>query len=246
MQIIPALYIHNGKAASYQPGDHLSVRYLDQSPYDLIDLLGKHDVQRIFLLDIEAAQDPLQNNKGLIGSLANVAIPDLEVGGGINDLAYLKSLQYAGVDYFVLGSALFTNPGFFRDICHAPEVKNSSIMVSFDLKDGQLYTLGWTEPITDKHLHDLIGQCLDEGVHRFIITHIDSQHPEKGPAVDFYSELVKTFPGATFAAAGHIHLFDDIDALKSAGVQEVIVGDDWYTREDQMDLISAYNRQETE
>ncbi len=245
MQIIPALYIHDGKAASYQPGDLFSVRHLDQSPYDLIDLLGRHDVQRIILLDIDAARDPHHNNKGLIGSLANVAIPDLEVGGGIHDLAYLKSLQYAGVDFFVLGSALFTSPDFFKDLCQAPEIKSSSILVSFDLKDGQLYTLGWSEPILDRSLHELIRQCLDEGVHRFVITHLDSKHPDKGPDVDFYRELVETFPGATFAAAGHIHLFDDIDALKTVGIQEVIVGDDWYTREDQMDLISAYNRQET-
>lgn len=244
MQIIPALYIHDGKAASYTPGNYESIHYLEQDPYEVIDLLGKHDVQRIILLDIDSARGNEQNNKSLIGSLANLTIPDLEVGGGINDMEYLKTLQFAGVDYFILGSAVFKNFDLIKQICESDHIKTDRILVSLDMLDGRLTTLGWTEAVTEKPLSDVIRECMEFGITRFIISDLNSDHPESGPDLTFYSELIEEFPDAIFSAAGHIHSFEDVEALKKIGVAEVVVGNEIYEHEEWMEKISAYNRRE--
>ena len=244
MQIIPALYIHDGKAASYYPGDYESIDYLDQDPYEIIELLGKHDVQRIIMLDIDAATHAGKNNKALIGSLANLSIPDLEVGGGINDLEYLKTLQYAGVDYFILGSAVFNNFDLLRQLCEADDVPNDRLMISLDMRDGRLTTLGWTQEVTDKTLIDVIRDCMEYGISRFIITDVDSANPDQTPDLTFYSELVEAFPEAHFSASGHIHSFEDVEALKKVGIKEVVVGSAIYRHEEWMDKISEYNKRE--
>ncbi|MDP5170448.1 MAG: HisA/HisF-related TIM barrel protein [Bacteroidia bacterium] len=244
MQIIPALYIHDGKAASYIPGDYESIHYLDQSPYELIELLGKHNVQRIMLLDIDAARNPEHNNKALIGSLANLAVPDLEVGGGINDMEYLKTLQYAGVDYFILGSAVFHNFEFLEQICQAKDVKNDRILISLDMLDGRLTTSGWTESVEGVTLGDVMRRCMEFGLNRFIVTDVSSDTPESGPDITFYTELIEAFPDAEISASGHIHTYEHLEALKAIGIKEVVVGDKIYQEEELMDKISAYNRRE--
>lgn len=244
MQIIPALYIQNGKAASYIPGNYESISYLDKDPYEVIELLGKHDVQRIILLDIDAAKGTDLNNKSLIGSLANLTVPDLEVGGGINEMEYLKTLQYAGVDYFILGSAVFKNFDLIAQICESDHVKTERILISLDMLDGRLTTLGWTEAVTDKSLSEVIRDCMKYGINRFIISDLNSDHPENGPDLTFYSELIEEFPEAIISAAGHIHSFEDVEALKKIGVAEVVVGNEIYEHEEWMEKISAYNRKE--
>lgn len=244
MQIIPALYIQDGKAASYIPGNYESISYLDKDPYEVINLLGKHDVQRIILLDIDAAKGTGENNKSLIGSLSNLTVPDLEVGGGINDMEYLKTLQFAGVDYFILGSAVFKNFDLIKEICESDHIKTDRILISLDMLDGRLTTLGWTEAVTEKPLSDVIRECMEFGISRFIISDLNSDHPENGPDLTFYSELIEEFPGAIFSASGHIHSFEDIEALKKVGVSEVIVGNEIYQHEEWMEKISAYNSRE--
>ncbi len=246
MQIIPALYIHNGKAASYFPGDYESIDYLDLSPHDIIELLGKHDVQRILLLDIDAARQDREHNKGLIGSLANVAIPDLAVGGGIDDYEYLKMLQYAGVDFFIFGSAVFRNFDLIKQICEADDVPIDRIMISLDMRDGRLTTLGWTEEVDGTTLTEIIRKTMKCGISRFIISDINTSRPDDSPDLTFYAELVEAFPEALFSAAGHIHSFHDVEALKKVGVKEVVVGTHIYKEEAWMDRISEYNKREME
>lgn len=246
MQIIPALYIQDGKAASYIPGQYESIHYLEKDPYEVIDFLGKHDVQRIILLDIDAARGTELNNKSLIGSLANTTVPDLEVGGGINDIEYLKTLQFAGVDYFIIGSAVFKNFDLITEICQSEHIKTERILVALEMLDGRLTTLGWTEPVTDKSLNEVIRQCMEQGITRFIISDLNSDHPEQGPDVTFYKELVAEFPEAIFSASGHIHSFDDVEALKQVGVAEVVVGNEIYEHEEWVEKITAYNSREEE
>lgn len=244
MQIIPAIYIHHGKAAAYRPGDYQNISYLEQDPYDLIEQLGQLDVQRIYLIDIDAYQNPGQNNKGLIGSLSNVCIPDLEVGGGINDLPYLKSLQYAGVDYFVLSSVLFENQPILEEIAATEDIPNERIIIGIDLKDGRPTTRGWTQTVTDPTLREFMRTVMSVGFQRFVMTDIKSDRPKDGPDLAFFTELREEFPEAKIAVGGHVHTFEQIDQLKKIGIEEVIVGDDIYRDEGLLARISAYNREE--
>ncbi|RMG59926.1 MAG: hypothetical protein D6722_21555 [Bacteroidetes bacterium] len=246
MHIVPALYIKDGKAAAYRPGDYLNLSYLDRDPYDLIQELSDHHIQRIMLVDVDASLDNPQHNMGLIGSLANTTIPDLEVAGGISNMDYLKSLQYAGVDYFVLGSAMFDNFAFVEAVRDADHVDNDRIMVAFDLLDGQLTCHGWTREQPDQDLFALIQKTLDNGFRRCIVSHINTQQPEAGPDLDFYRRLRLRFPDLILTAAGHIHSFEHIDALRDIQVDEVVIGNEIYQQPGLMAQISAYNEAEGE
>ncbi|GAB4421664.1 MAG: 1-(5-phosphoribosyl)-5-[(5-phosphoribosylamino) methylideneamino]imidazole-4-carboxamide isomerase [Bacteroidia bacterium] len=244
MQIIPALYIKDGKAASYVPGDYLNMQFLAQDPYEIIDMLGRYDVQRIHLVDIDASLDSEVRNTGLIGSLANVSIPNLEVAGGIADMDHIKSLQYAGVDYWVLGTAVFEDMDLLREIAHADHIPNDRVMISFDIIDGVIASHGWTRIVALQDITELIGQIQEIGFQRVIVTRIDTQNPGSGPDLAFYEQLVAHFPQITFTASGHIRSFEDIDALRAVGVHEVIVGNEIYQDETLLARISAYNEAE--
>ncbi|MEM7655327.1 MAG: HisA/HisF-related TIM barrel protein [Bacteroidota bacterium] len=246
MQIVPALYIKDGKAAAYVPSDYENLEYLPQGPYEIIDLLGNENIRRIHLVDVDASMDTDLDNRGLIGSLANVSVPNLEVGGGVRQMDYLKSLQYAGVDYFVLGSVVLDNPDFLQEINDAVHIKNERITIGLDILNGQLTTHGWMDTVGGHTPESVIQLGMEHGFTRFICTDIDSTGHDNGPDLTFYESLAKGFPEAHFSASGHIRSFADVDALRNIGVEEVIVGNEIYKEEGLLEEIYAYNKRYAE
>ncbi|RMG26561.1 MAG: hypothetical protein D6730_08820 [Bacteroidetes bacterium] len=238
MQIVPALYIKDGKLAYYRPGDYEHLEYIPRDPYDLIRHLEEVGVTRIMLIDLDASLPGEQTNAGLIGSLANTTIIELEVGGGIDNMAYLKSLQYAGVDYFILGSVIIDNFNFLLEIAADEHIKNERILISLDVKNGELTTHGWTQVVTDIGLKELMWKCINAGFHRFMITEIDSDRPD----VNFYRELVEQFPGSAIVAAGRINTFEEVEQLEAAGVEEVVVGDEIYQDDALLKQMVEFNK----
>lgn len=244
MQIIPALFIQDGKLAVFRPGDLENIEFLEKDPYDLISEICNHEIRRIHLLDVDASHHDGKSNSGLIGSLSNTTVADLEVEGGIDNMDYLKSLQFAGVDYFVLGSAALENFEFLVTLSEADHVKNDKVAISLNVLDGQLTIHGWTKPTEGVTIRSLIQKCIDQGFSRFICTDVDTDHLDEGPDIVFYKELVEQFPDAIFTAAGHINNFDDIARLKAVGIHEVLVGNEVYKKEGLLKMVSAYNKKE--
>ncbi len=243
MLIVPALYIKSGKLAAFRPGDYENLEYLNYDPYELIQLLGEQEMRRIFLVDIDASQRNETNNKGLIGSLCNTSIPNLEVGGGITEMSYLKSLQYAGVDHFVIGTSAQTDPDFLREISEAKHVKNERIKIGIDRFNGHLTNQGFSHE-SSISLPMEIESCLALGFTHFHLTDVDSEHPERGPDLGFFSQLVEAYPSASFSASGHINTFEDVDNLKAVGIQEVTVGNQIYKEPGILAEVAAYNKAE--
>ncbi|WNJ16318.1 HisA/HisF-related TIM barrel protein [Pontibacter sp. G13] len=242
MQIIPALYIKDGKAAAYRPGDHQNTEFLDQDPYDIIKDLNQQKIKRIHLVDIDASLHHKQNNTALIGSLANTAVSRVELGGGINNLDLLKSLQYAGVDYFVIGAAMYDNIPFLEEIAAADHVPNDRIMIALDLLNGDLYSHTWTQKEPEGKLDEMIKQAMAIGFHRFIFAESDVKDREKGPDFEFYKRICADYPNAIITASGRIDSWEDVDKLAEIGVHEVVVGNEIYKHEGALDLITEYNK----
>lgn len=240
MQIIPAIYIKEGKVAAYTPGNYDNISFLDVDPYELVERLGKLNLERIYIVDVDASLPGPENNVGLLGSLCNTTVPDLEVGGGLDNLDYIKSLQYAGVDYFVLGTVVIDDFEFVRSLGTKDKLKKDHILISADVSDGKLTYQGWTKEVPNLGLDELIWKCLNIGFERFIISETYSAEAN-GPNIDFYQTLVKQFPGAQISASGNISTIDHVKLLAEVGIKEAVMGVQNYSREGMIAQINAYN-----
>ena len=240
MQIVPAIYIHDDKAAIYRPGDYDNLEYLAKDPYEVIQSLDVKGISRILIIDINASiPGEKKNNKGLIGSLSNTCVADIEVGGGINDMEYLKSLQYAGVDNFVLGSVVYDNFDFVKQLATEDHVKNEDILISIDVQDGKLFYHGWNDPVEDLTAEELMYKCINIGLNSFNVT--DVKKDADAPNFEYYEKLIQQFPGATIGAAGNIHTLEDVEKLEALGVREIYVGNRIYKEPALVETIAAFN-----
>ena len=241
MQIVPAIYIYDGKAAVYRPGDYENMEFIDKDPYEILKEIEENGIGRVLLIDINASgPGEAPNNKGLIGSLSNTCVVDIEVGGGIDNMEYLKSLQYAGVDYFVLGSVVYDNFDFVRKLAEEDHVKNDDILISVDVLEGKLSYHGWKDPVEGLTPQELMYKCINIGLNRFNVT--DVRREAEHPNFEFYEELRTQLPGASIGAAGNIHTFEDVEKLEALGVREVYVGNRIYKEPELLKAIAEFNK----
>ena len=240
MEIIPALYIKDNKLALYKPGDFENIEFLPDDPYELVEKLDKLEIGNIGLVDIDATIGT-KNNKGLIGSLSNVTVTTLHVGGGINEMDYLKSLQYAGVDYFIIGAAVLDKSSFLKQLSEAEDVKSEKISIALNVVDGKIFhhRLG---VVKEMLATDVIQSCYEMGFTRYLVSDVCSNNPEQGPDMAFYATLTQQFPNCDIGAAGHINTFEDIEALERIGVNVVVVGKEIYQEEGLLEKIAAFNQ----
>ena len=242
MKIVPALYIKDGKLAAYKPGNYEDIEFLDKDPYEFIDMLCKLPINQIRLIDVDASIGS-KSNAGLLGSLSSTTVSLLEVGGGINNMDYLKSLQYAGVDYFIVGTAIFDDPEFLKAISEADDVKNDRILISIDIMDGKIKYHGWKDDAPES-FGRIIEEIRDMGFTRFFITDMTTDTENEGPDLDFYRALVEEFPDCLFGAAGRIETLEDVYNLKEVGVDEVVVGNKIYKEKSLLERIAKFNKME--
>ncbi|MFK7971868.1 MAG: HisA/HisF-related TIM barrel protein [Bacteroidia bacterium] len=240
MRIVPALFIKEGKAAIYKAGNFTDIEFLADDPYDIIAKLDKLDIGHMGLVDVDASLGQ-STNSGIIGSLANTAIATLHVGGGINNLDYLKSLQYAGVDYFIIGSAAHEKTNLLKEIAAADHVKNERVSIAIDIKDGKMYFHGWKDE-TSISINHFILNCIELGFTRFLLTDVTSDTTSPLPDIAFYKSLKESFPTCNFVAAGRINSFADIEALETTGVDAVVVGNQIYKNDELMKQVAEYNK----
>lgn len=239
MQIVPAIYLKDGKLAAYKPGNYNEIEFLNQDPYDFISKIDKLEIETIGMIDVDSTLGD-HTNTGLIGSLANVTVADVYVGGGILEMEYLKSLQFAGVNYFILGTAVFEKPEFLKTLAVEDHVQNDKVVVSLDILDGQVTYHGWTES-SDISIKDLIAQCQSLGFDNFIINDVHEDQ-SRGPNLSLFKALIEVFPNGSFVASGQIRSFEDIESLGKLGVKAVVVGNQIYKKKGLLERIAAYNK----
>lgn len=242
MQIIPALYIKHHRFALFQPGNPSYIEYLPTDPYELVSTLAELNIPRIHVIDQDTWSEKLSPNTGLIGSLCKLCNSRLEVGGGIRNLTFLHRLKAAGVQYFVVGSALYDNFSFLVEISKDSQFSNQNFLISIDIDKGKLAHSGSSidKSISAKHL---IRKCMDLGFNRFILNDLDIFQVEAGPDVCFYRSMTEAFPTATFSASGRVITMEHIEALQKVNVVEAMVGNEIYRIPGLLEQISQFNSQ---
>jgi phosphoribosylformimino-5-aminoimidazole carboxamide ribotide isomerase len=97
--------------------------------------------QRLHVVDLDGAVTGEPRNASLIREICATAngVP-VQVGGGIRELATIKSYLDAGVEHVIIGTRAVREPGFLRD---ASAAFPKRILLGLDARDGLIATDGW-------------------------------------------------------------------------------------------------------
>ena len=231
MTILPAIDLKEGKAVRLTKGAMQSAKVYSDEPWQVAKHFEELGSSWVHLVDLDGAFAGEPKNLEQIEKIrANTGLK-LELGGGIRDEETIRRYLDLGIDRLILGSVAVSNPKFVKEMA-----SKYPIVVGIDAIAGMVAVEGWAHT-SNMHATDLAKAFADAGVEAIICTDVGRDGTLSGVNVEF-TLSIKEASGLETIASGGVKGIDDIEALKSAGIDGVVIGKAFY--EGTLDLNEAF------
>ncbi len=224
MYLFPAIDLYEGKAVRLYKGDYNQLTVYNDDPTAVAKDFAAAGAKYIHIVDLEGAKSGTTPNLDTVIRIKEQSGLFCEIGGGVRNMAVVKTYMDAGLDRVILGTAAVENPDFVRE---AVAVYSERIAVGVDLKDGYVAVKGWTE----KSALDAVTFCRqmqDMGVKTLIVTDISKDGAMQGTNHDLYQQLQEQFPTLQIVASGGVSSMEDVTRLAQTGLYGAIIGKAYY------------------
>lgn len=238
MLIIPAIDIIGGKTVRLTKGDYNQSTFYDSDPVDMVKRYVDYGFSRIHSVDLDGAKASEPVNLKTLEKMAEVSGSQIEWSGGIKSLQDLKDAFNAGASFISLGSIAVKMPELFREMLGV--YGNEKIILSADAKEGKVAVKGWTEA-TSATVKGLVDGFLPDGLSQAIVTDISRDGTFSGIDAGMYLDLKNSFPTVIFTVSGGIGGIEDLEKVKEAGLDRVIVGKAIYENKVSLKELSQLN-----
>jgi phosphoribosylformimino-5-aminoimidazole carboxamide ribotide isomerase len=222
MLIIPAIDLKEGKCVRLEQGLMDKATVYSGDPAGTAKHWEAQGAELLHVVDLNGAFDGSPRNLEAIKAIRSAINIPIEVGGGIRDMATIRTLVSVGIDRIILGTAAIENPSFVQEACREfPD----RIIAGIDAKDGLAAIKGWAE-VTAVKAVDLAIRMQDYGVIAIIYTDIKRDGMLTGPNIEATQALAKALTIPVIASGG-VHTMKDIEnllAVRHSGVSGVITG----------------------
>jgi phosphoribosylformimino-5-aminoimidazole carboxamide ribotide isomerase len=235
MIVIPAVDIKGGRCVRLKQGRMSEETVYSDDPVQAAMTWYSKGAERIHLVDLDGAVGGKRVNGEVIRKIARSVPVPVELGGGIRTLASVEFYLEAGVEWVILGTTAYKNPGVVEEACRKFP---GHVMLAIDARGGRVAVEGWTED-TGRSAADVARAFEGQGIAAVIYTDIQRDGMSAGPNLQATGELAKALKTPVIASGGISGLEDirKVLTLSSQGVVGVITGRALY--EGTLDLEEA-------
>ncbi len=222
MLIIPAIDLKDGTCVRLEQGLMDKATVYSDDPATTAKHWESQGAELLHVVDLNGAFAGAPRNLDAIRAIRAAVKMPVEVGGGIRDMATIRTLVSIGIDRVILGTAAIENPAFVREACSGFPGR---IIAGIDARDGLVAIRGWAE-VTKVKAIDLAKQMQDYGVIAIIYTDIKRDGMLTGPNIEATKALAEALHIPVIASGG-VHTMKDIEnllAVRYSGVSGVITG----------------------
>ena len=199
MLLIPAIYLHAGRAMLLPRGDKTDAPApLDTAPLLLAGQWYELGARRLHLIDLEGSDKGRPANTDSVRAIAE-AHPDLQlqVGGGVRDEEAVDEYIQAGARYVVVTTRIVHEPHRVSDLCAE---FSSRIIVALGARAGRVAAEGWSK-LSRHTVIDLAQKFVADGVEAIIYTDLASVDAD-GVNIQAVSELAEAVDVPVLALGG--------------------------------------------
>lgn len=240
MKLWAGIDLLGGRVVSLREGKIEKTVVHSSDPVGVARLWLDEGASGIHVVDLDAAFGQGHNRDSIAEIAAAIRGKDIQVGGGVRQLADVQALLRAGATRVIVGSLLVKAPETFHQLC---EKFPGKIVAGIDARDREVRVSGWTEG-SAVGIEDAILRAYALGAVGAVATDIAREGAMSGPNVDLLQELGDNLPkGFELIAAGGISSADDLVVLKViGGVAGAVIGKALY--EGRIELSDALGRLE--
>jgi len=222
--VIPSIDIKNGKCVRVVEGiPELDCHEYGNDPVEMAMIWRAENAKMLHVVDFDGAHEHSKRNFELVEKICSSVVIPVEFAGGIRNMEDADEIMQTGISRLAINSFAVENRSGFIKLLE--KYGPSKIVISLDIKDGELITKGRKER-TGISCIDFSKELAEVGINRFIVCDITRNGVMEGPNIEL-SETIAELTNANVTHAGGIRNKDelyDIQKLVPAGVDSVIVG----------------------
>ena len=238
MILFPAIDLKDGQCVRLLRGDMAAATVFNDDPGDQAADFVAAGATWLHIVDLNGAfaGEPV-NGAAVAQILAAAEAGDAQVqlGGGIRDLATIEMWLAAGIDRVILGTVAVKDPDIVREACRNFP---GQVAVGIDARGGKVAVEGWAET-SQLGAVELGRRFADAGVAAIIYTDIDRDGALEGANVAATVALARALTTPVIASGG-VSSLADLERLKpheADGIIGVISGRAIY--DGRLDLAAA-------
>ena len=223
MLIIPAIDIKDGCVVRLRQGKFTHKKTYSCDPLKTAGFWASQGARLIHIVDLDGAATGRPKNLALVKKIAGNTAASIQFGGGVRNIATIKTLLKSGVKRVVVGTRAVQDPSFLKKAC---KLFKNKVIVSIDARGQKVSIRGWRGSAGSMDILKFTRILKEAGMREFIYTDILKDGTLKGPNLKNIKELLaKT--GMKIIASGGVSSLRDLAKLKSLesrGLCGVIIG----------------------
>ena len=224
MRIIVALDIIGGKCVRLTKGDFSTKKIYNEDPLEVAKQIEDSGISYLHLVDLDGARNKKIENIKVLEKIAAKTKLKIDFGGGIRSYDDVITILTSGARQITAGSIALTNPALFLD--WLAKLGQEKLILGADFIDRKVSTGGWMEN-SDMDIIDFISEYKSKGVKYTICTDIAKDGMLQGPSTPLYKEILDKV-NIKLIASGGISSMKDIEDVRKAGCDGVIIGKAFY------------------
>ena len=225
MEIIPAIDLLDNNIVRLYQGDFNKKTIYSENPIELIKKWESLGTNRVHIVDLEGARYGKFTNINIIEQICKLSSLEVEVGGGIRNLAVANSLINVGVDTIILGTIAIRDQEEVLKI--SQEIGTNKVAIALDARNDKVAVDGW-ENDTDTTISNMVTVYQKYNINKFIYTDIDKDGTQEGPNRIKLIELLSN-KNIQLIASGGIGSIQDVEGLCNLDLFGVIIGKALYS-----------------
>jgi phosphoribosylformimino-5-aminoimidazole carboxamide ribotide isomerase len=195
-----------------------------------------HGINFLHLVDLDGAKSSKIINYKILEQIALKTALNVDFGGGLKSVEDVRIAFESGASQVTLGSIAVSDPDTFIELFQ--NYGSEKIILGADFLNNKIKTNGWLND-SGNDLMDFLDYHVSKGVKYIIPTDISKDGMLKGPSVDSYKNILKSFKDVCLIASGGISDIKDLEDLKEIGCEGAILGKAIY--ENKIELKSLMN-----
>lgn len=221
MFVIPSIDILNGKCVQLVNGK-IETATIYGSPKEYYKKWIEKGADKIHVIDLDAAFN-LGSNKTIILDLLKKREVEIQVGGGIRDVAYASELIDSGAKRIIIGSKS-QDSGFLKNLLK--KIPKEQIMIALDTSNGKIVTNAWQNDTGIKYTGGV--KRIKKFAGSILSTDVDREGLLKGPNSIMLKKIVQE--KIPVYASGGFTTIEDMKVAKNLGFSGIIIGRALYTK----------------
>lgn len=223
MEIIPALYILNGKIVALYKGSLEQKDSYRRSPLDFAKEFVRDGAQKLYLVDLDKSEFGTNENMQLLKEIrAEISVP-LICGGGIRSLDDIDEHLGNGMDQIVLGVSVQKS---YEEVIK--KYGSDKIIIGIRAKGDEVVTD--MERKFPLRVIDFAESLPEKGITQVFFQDVWKVSTQIGPNYDEPDRILRMLPLQVYYSGG-IGKNKHLETLKEIGVKGAVIGKALYERE---------------